>query len=421
MSTLGIVVLIVVIAWALVGLLQPGPKYHLAQAPDGAVDSPEFARQLEAMTDTKLQRCTSLEVLANGENFYQAELEAIRQAQRNIHLEAYIFHRGEVAKRFLDALSERARAGIEVRVVIDALGSFRIPKSYFKPLTEAGGRVAWYHPFRWDTWTRVNNRTHREMLIVDGKIGFIGGAGIDDQWLLPRHNKPRWRDTVCRVCGEAVSGLQSVFLENWLNSSGEILAGEQYFPAPPPDGKALALVVDSSPSLGGSTRAHVLFQALLGSARKSVCINSPYFLPDTSLRQEMVRAIEERGVQIKIITPGRRSDHGMTRKSGSALYGDLLRAGAEIYEYQPTMIHAKIMVVDELWSVVGSTNFDNRSFGINDEVNLAARGLELATRLTRDFENDLQQSRRITYEEWNRRPIWERTLDSVGWFFQRQQ
>jgi cardiolipin synthase len=135
----------------------------------------------------------------------------------------------------------------------------------------------------------------------------------------------------------------------------------------------------------------------------------------------MVRAIEERGLQIKIITPGRRSDHGMTRKSGSALYGDLLRAGAEIYEYQPTMIHAKIMVVDELWSVVGSTNFDNRSFGINDEVNLAARGLELATRLTRDFENDLQQSRRITYEEWNRRPIWERTLDSVGWFFQRQQ
>lgn len=421
MSTLGIVVLIVIIALALIVLLQPGPKYHLAQAPDGSVDSPEFARQLEAMTDTKLQRATAIKVFANGENFYEAELEAIRNARRNISLEAYIFHRGEVAKRFLDALSERARAGVEVRMVIDALGSFRITNGFFKPLLEAGGRVAWYHPFRWNTWTRVNNRTHREMLIVDGEIGFIGGAGIDDQWLLPRHKQPRWRDTVCCVHGEAVSGLQSVFLENWLNSSGEILAGAQYFPAPPPDGTAQALVVDSSPSLGGSTRAHVLFQTLLGSAKKSVYVNSPYFLPDTSLRQEMIRAIQERGVQIKIITPGRRSDHGMTRNSGRALYGDLLRGGAEMYEYQPTMIHAKIMVVDELWSVVGSTNFDNRSFGINDEVNLAARSLELATRLIQDFENDLQQSQRISYDEWKRRPIWERALDTIGWFFQRQQ
>ena len=421
MSTLGIVVLLVVIAFGLVVLLQPGPKYHMAQAPDGSVDSQEFARQLEAMTDTKLQLATAIDVFTNGENFYEAELTAIRNARRNISLEAYIFHRGEVAKRFLDALSERARAGVEVRVVIDWLGSFRITKHYFKPLTDDGGRVAWYHPLRWDTWPRVNNRTHREMLIVDGEIGFIGGAGIDDQWLLARHKQPRWRDSVCRVHGEAVSGLQSVFLENWLNSSGEILAGAQYFPAPPPDGNAQALVVDSSPSLGGSTRAHVLFQALLGSSNKSIYINSPYFLPDTSLRQEMVRAIQERGVQIKIITPGRRSDHGMTRNSGRALYGDLLRAGAEIYEYQPAMIHAKIMIVDELWSVVGSTNFDNRSFGINDEVNLAARSLELATRLIQDFENDLQQSRRITYDEWKLRPIWERVLDTVGWFFQRQQ
>jgi cardiolipin synthase A/B len=421
MSTLGVVVLIVAIAWALIVLLQPGPKYRLAQAPDGPVDSAEFARQLDAMTDTKLQRAAAIDVLANGENFYEAELAAIRNAKRNINLEAYIFHRGEVAKRFLDALTERAGAGVEVRVVIDGMGSLRTTKNYFKPLIEAGGHVEWYHPLRWNNWTRVNNRTHREMLIVDGEMGFIGGAGIDDQWLFPRKKEPRWRDTVCRVCGEAVLGLQSVFLENWLNSSGEILAGSQYFPAPTPDGNARALVIDSSPSLGGSTRAHVLFQALLGSARKSIYVTSPYFLPDTSLRQEMIRAIKDRGVKIKIITPGRRSDHAMTRNSGRGLYGDLLQAGAEIYEYTPTMIHAKVMVVDELWSVVGSTNFDNRSFGINDEVNLAARSPELAARLIQDFENDLQQSRRITYEEWKRRPIWERTFETVGWFFQRQQ
>ncbi|MBV9073484.1 MAG: cardiolipin synthase B, partial [Acidobacteria bacterium] len=292
---------------------------------------------------------------------------------------------------------------------------------FFQPLTEMGGRVAWYHRLHWDNWTRFNNRTHREMLIVDGEIGFIGGAGIHDQWLLPRGSKPRWRDTVCQVRGEAVEGLQSVFLENWLNSSGEILAGSQYFPSPLPEGDAQALVIDSSPSLGGSTRAHVLFQALIGSARKSIHITSPYFLPDTSLRQEMIRAITERDVAIRIITPGRRSDHAMTRNSGRGLYGDLLHAGAEIYEYQPTMIHAKIMVVDELWSVVGSTNFDNRSFGINDEVNLAARSLELAGSLIQDFQEDLQQCRRITYDEWKRRPIWERSFETAGWFFQRQQ
>lgn len=421
MSTLGIVVLVVAIAWALIVLLQPAPKYHLAQTPDGSVTSDEFARQLEAITDTKLQRAGPIDVLANGENFYEAELEAIRHAKSNINLEAYIFHHGTIAKRFIDALTERARAGVEVRVVVDALGSFRTSKRFFKPLIDAGGRMEWYHALRWNNWTRVNNRTHREMLIVDGNLGFIGGAGIDDQWLIAKHKQPRWRDTVCRVRGEAVEGLQSVFLENWLNSSGEILAGMQYFPVPPNEGTGEALVIDSSPSFGGSTRAHVLFQALIRSAKQSIYITTPYFLPDGSIREEMLRAIKDRHVQIKIITPGRKSDHAMTRNSSRALYGDLLQAGAEIHEYNPTMIHAKIMIVDGQWSVVGSTNFDNRSFGINDEVNLAARDTHLAARLTEDFQNDLAQSRRVTYADWKRRPVWERVFETLGWFFQRQQ
>jgi cardiolipin synthase len=281
--------------------------------------------------------------------------------------------------------------------------------------------MEWYHPLRWNNWTRVNNRTHREMLIVDGEAGFIGGAGIDDQWLFPQEKLPPWRDTVCRVRGEAVEGLQSVFLENWLNSSGEILAGAEYFPVPPQSGNARALVIDSTPSFGGSTRAHILYQALIRSAKKSIYITTPYFLPDTSIREEMLRAITDRKVDIKIIAPGRKSDHAMTRNSSRALYGDLLQAGANIFEYTPTMIHAKIMIVDGLWAVVGSTNFDNRSFGINDEVNLAARDPGLAARLTSDFENDLTQSRRVTYADWKRRPVWERVFESVGWFFQRQQ
>src|SRR5438270_13067296 len=222
MSTLGIVVLVVAIAWALIVLLQPGPKYHLAQTPDGSVSSDEFARQLEAITDTKLQRAGPIEVLANGENFYEAELEAIRHAKSNINLEAYIFHRGTIAKRFIDALAERARAGVEVRVVVDALGSFSTPKRYFKPLIDAGGRMEWYHALRWNNWTRVNNRTHREMLIIDGNLGISGGAGIDDQWMFLTHKQPRWRDSVCRVAGEAVAGLQSVFMVHWLKSSADM-------------------------------------------------------------------------------------------------------------------------------------------------------------------------------------------------------
>jgi cardiolipin synthase len=259
------------------------------------------------------------------------------------------------------------------------------------------------------------------MLIVDGEIGFIGGAGINDQWLISKKNHPRWRDTMCRVRGEAVLGLQSVFLENWLNSSGEILSGSQFFPVPTPDADAIALVIDSTPSFGGSTRSRVLFQALLGSAKKSIFITTPYFLPDKSVRDEMVRAIQERGVKIKILTPGRKSDHAMTRNSSRAMYGDLLRAGAEMYEYRPTMIHAKIMIVDGEWSVVGSTNMDNRSFGLNDEVNLAARSPGLAERLTQDLERDLTQSDRVTYEEWKHRPLFERIFEKIGWFFQRQQ
>jgi len=420
-NTLAVIVTLVGIAWLLIVLLQPAPKYHLAQTPDGSVDSPDFVRQLEAMTDTKLQSAGPIDVLTNGENFYEAELEAIRNAKSNINLEAYIFHRGDVAKRFLNALAERARAGVEVRVVVDALGSFSTSKHYFRPLLEAGGHMEWYHALRWNNWTRVNNRTHRELLIVDGSTGFIGGAGIRDQWLHAKGNQPRWRDTVCRVRGEAVAGLQSVFLENWLNSSGEILAGSKYFPPLPQHGNLQAFVIDSSPSFGGSTRAHVLYQALLRTATKSIYITTPYFLPDRSIRDEMVRAVKERHVQLKIITPGVKSDHAMTRTSSRALYGDLLKAGAEIYEYTPTMIHAKILLVDGLWSVVGSTNFDNRSLGINDEVNLAARSSELAARLTQDFQNDLAQSRQVTYQEWQTRPVWERAFETAGWFLQRQQ
>ena len=402
-------------------LFQPALKYKIAAPPDGSLTSPEFLRMLEALADAKINYRTSIDVLNNGENYYKAELEAIRSARRNINLEAYIFQRGKLTRELVDALTERARAGVRVNLLLDAVGSFLTPKNYFKQLQQAGGHVEWYHPLRWYTWPRYNNRTHRELIIIDGEIAFVGGAGFADHWLYGKGKAKRWRDVMFRVQGEAVSSLQSTFAENWLEGSGEIIAGTEYFPFATHAGPAAAMVVNSEPSLGGSTRARILFQTLIASAKQSIHVTTPYFLPDKSIRDEMVKAIKERGVEIRILCPGKHSDHYLTRRSSRRLYGDLLAAGAKIYEYKPSMLHAKVLAVDGTWSVIGSTNLDNRSFGLNDEVNVAIMNNDLAKRLEQDFENDLAESEQITYERWKKRSIIERTAEILGWLIERQQ
>jgi cardiolipin synthase len=402
-------------------LFEPGLRYKIRTTPPVPLDSEDFQRILGAVADAEVRSNNRIEVLTNGEAFYEAELDAIRRASHSVNIEAYIFQKGEIAHRFVEALTERAQAGVQVNIVLDAIGSFATWNSYFKELRDAGGQVAWYHPIRWDTLPRINNRTHRELIIIDGKVGFVGGAGIADHWYKSKRKHPRWRDTMFFVEGEEVTSLQATFAENWLEASGELLIDKGYFPLCKADSETVAMVVNSSPSVGGSTRARMLFQALLASACKSILITTPYFLPDKSARDEMVRAIKERGVEVKIVTPGKHSDHLLTRTSSRRLYGDLLRAGAQIYEYEPTMIHAKVMIIDEMWSVVGSTNFDNRSFGLNDEINLAAFDDKLAGRLYEDFARDMASSRRITYEEWKRRSVFERAHEWLGWVLERQQ
>jgi cardiolipin synthase A/B len=402
-------------------LFEPGLDYKINTPPPEPLESEEFLSILEAITDAKAQPRSSVEVLTDGEVYYEAELEAIRAATHSINLEAYIFQKGEVARRFVDALTERARASVEVRVVLDTIGSFATWNSYFEELRAAGGRVHWYHPLRWDTLSRVNNRTHREIIVVDGRVGFLGGSGFADHWLMGDERNPPWRDTMFRIEGNAVASLQGAFVENWLEASGEILTGKEFFPFCECESRTMALVVDSSPSMGRSTRARILYQTLLASSHKTILITTPYFLPDRSARHEMVRAIRERNVEVKIIVPGSHSDHLLTRRSSRRLFGDLLRAGAQIYEYEPAMIHTKTMVIDGVWSVVGSTNFDNRSFGLNDEVNLAAKDSKLAARLTEDFTRDLAESHIVSYEEWQRRSIFERMYEWVGWVLERQQ
>ncbi len=254
----------------------------------------------------------------------------------------------------------------------------------------------WYHPLRWDTWQFANNRTHRKLLVIDGHIAFVGGAGIGDEWMwaTPK-NGPRWRDTVFSIEGEAAPGVISVFSENWLESSGEILSSSQQFEFHSAPGGTPTLVVSSTPA-GGGTTARILFQALIKSAKKSITVTTPYFLPDHSARRALIEASRDERVRVRILAAGPHIDHPMIRRVSRHNSRHLLRAGAEIFEYLPAMIHAKTMIIDDAWCVFGSTNFDHRSFALNDEINVATLDRELAATLQQDFEEDLRQSRKLT-------------------------
>lgn len=417
----GAIGLAFLLAVLLASILAPMQRYKIVSGNDlSANDSPDFLNLLEALSDAKVNGTGTFEVLTNGPAFYSAILQTMREAQHSINVEAYIFQKSEIGRLYLEAMTERARAGVHVNVVLDAFGSAGATRSFFAPLLQAGGKVAWYNRLTWYRLSKIDNRTHRELVVIDGKIGFIGGAGVADQWSEGVKGKPRWRDTMVRVEGEAVPNLQATFAENWLAACGELLVGQTYFPELTCPHQTAALVVNSTPTNGGSTRARVLFQLLLASARHSISITTPYFLPDKGLTEELCRAVKK-GVKVRILVPGRKSDHLLTRSTSRGGYGPLLKAGAEVYEYQPTMIHAKVLCVDGLWAVVGSTNFDNRSFGLNDEVNLAVRDTVFASRLESDTEQDLRDARRISLQEWEHRPVTERAPELLGWIFERQQ
>ena len=423
-DTIGILCFLIVCFLGLLILFEPGLSYRIKPR-FISIESAEFLRLLGALCDAQVRTLDSVEVLHNGDQFYKAELEAIARASQSIHLEAFIFKPGRIGHEFVQAMTERARQGVRVKLVVDFIGSLTTPDSFFQPLRDAGGFVEWYQPLRLTTFKRWNNRTHRKLIVIDGQLAFAGGADIGDNWLYTLGRKPPWRDTVFCFQGDLVSGLQSTFAENWLESSGNILADGDYFPLTRreggmPEKNISGFVVNSTPSAARGTRAHILYQTLLAYAAQSIHITTPYFVPDRSTLAEIVKASAERRVKVVVLTPGKHANHLVTRVSSRRRYGELLKAGAEIWEYQPSMIHAKTMVIDGLWSIVGSTNFDNRSFGLNDEVNVAVRDPHMAERLEEDFQRDLQQSKRITYEDWAKRPLREKVLEPLFCLFDRQ-
>jgi cardiolipin synthase len=421
---------ILFVAWfVLVAFFTPRIDYRISAPP--RLDSDEFLHVLQATCQAAIVPGNRIEVLTNGARFYPAILDAIRAAQMSINLEAYIFEPGEIAERVIDALVQRARAGVEVRVVLDSIGSSRMGGARVRRLRAAGSRVYFYQSPSLYRLHRLNNRTHRELLIVDGAVAFTGGAGIADRWAIPSRRAPSWRDTMARLEGPIVTALQGVFAENWLECSGEILVGPRHWPqlhaaAQGPCGprgrdadSTEAMLVKSSPS-DRATASRVVFQMLIEGATRDIAISTPYFLPDRSLRQALVRAAQ-RGVRVRVLVPGRLVDQRMVRLASRRLYPELLDAGIRLFEYRPAMLHAKTLVVDRTWAVVGSTNIDNRSFEHNDEINVAFRDRKIATRLLQDFKADLALSDEITPREWNARPVVEKLVEPMCWILERQQ
>ncbi len=403
--------------FVLVVLFTPALNYHVRKRLP--VDAADFLHVLQAICEAAVQEGNRVRIFTNGDQFYPAMLDAIRQAERSVNLECYMFKSGRVADQFVAALTERARSGVTVTIVVDAIGSASLSGADRTKLTDAGCRFERYQPLTWYRLARLNNRTHREILVVDGRVAFIGGAGIADQWHSAYADGPGWRDTMARIEGPAVADIQGVFAENWLECCGEILVSDEYFPDLRPVGRMTSLVVRSSPS-DRATTSRVLFQMLIEGAQREIRISTPYFLPDRTLREALVNAAR-RGVRLTVIVPGPLTDQRWVRIASRRNYGELLEAGIRIFEYQPAMTHVKSLLIDGSWSVLGTTNVDNRSFEHNDEINVAMLEEDIVTRLGEDFQRDLETSKEITFEEWRARPWWETLMRPVVWILERQQ
>jgi cardiolipin synthase len=406
------------IAWLiLVMLFAPHIPYHIEADLDATGD--HFVEVIESTCLTQLHPGNQVDVFTDGACFYPAMLEAIRSARETVTMECYIFKKGEIGQRFIDALAERGRAGVRVTMVMDAIGSFGAYRASKKPLAEAGCRVKAYQRLRWYRLARLNNRTHRELLVVDGRIAFVGGAGVADWWAGPYRGKPMWRDMMVRIEGPVVSNIQGIAAENWVECCGEILTGPETYKPRTRVGSVGAFAIKSSPA-DRATSSRVLFQTMVEGSNHRARIATPYFLPDKAFRQALIRTAR-RGVDFSVIVPGQHTDQRWVRLASRRMYGKLLEAGIRIFEYEKGMTHLKLLVVDDLWSIVGTTNFDNRSFEHNDEVNVGIRDRGIAQRLLADYDRDIAESREITLEEWRRRPLWEKLIGAVAWILERQQ
>lgn len=374
-----------------------------------SVRDPQFRRSMEAMLGPALVGGNRTTTLLNGDQIFPAMLEGIRNAKHSVHFETYIFWKGKAGDQFAQALAERARAGVKVRVILDWQGARKIGREEDRAMKDAGVDIVRYHPLGWYDPRRVNNRTHRKLLVIDGKTGFIGGVGVADVWLGNADSTEHWRDTHYRVEGPVVAQLQASFMDNWMKTRGEVLHGDEVLPRLTSAGGETAQAFRSSPGLGQPVM-RAMYLLSLAAASRSIVIESPYFVPDDLFARELIAA-RQRGVRVQILVPGQNIDAKVTRRASRSHWGKLLEAGVEFYEYQPTMIHCKLLIIDGLWTSVGSSNLDNRSLRLNDEANLNVLDAGFAARQRAVFEADKARAKRVSLEEWKHRSLYEKVTN----------
>ncbi len=369
----------------------------------------QFVRVMGSLMGPAILEGNKVTPLQNGREIFPSMLEAIRSAQHTITFETYIYWSGAIGKEFARALTERSRAGVKVHLLLDWLGSRDLDDESIEQMTEAGISIEKFHPLRWYNLARLNNRTHRKILVVDGCIGFTGGVGIADVWKGNAEDPEHWRDSHYRVEGPIVAQLQAAFLDNWHTNSQEVLHSEKYFPLLQPMGECRGQVFRSSPEEGsGSVR--LMYMLSIAAATRNLRIAIAYFVPDR-LAIALLAEASHRGVRVQIIVPGHHIDTAIVRRASRSKWKKLLKAGVEIYEYQPTMYHCKYMIVDDIWVSVGSTNFDDRSFRLNREANLNVYDAPFAATQIATFEEDLLKSRQVTLSQWSKRPWNERIME----------
>jgi cardiolipin synthase A/B len=371
-------------------------------APDVHVGDPAFVREVEAQTMSGLVEGNRAEVLLNGDQIFPAMLAAIRAAKSTITFANYVYEDGDVARDVALALAERCRAGVGVNVLLDAVGSSHMSRQHKELLRRAGCHLAFYHALSPFAIKRFNHRNHRRLLVVDGRVGFTGGTGVGAKWTGDGREPGHWRQTDVRLEGPIVRFLQAAFAENWRDATGLLLAGDAYFPPPEPRGKLVVQSVKSSPA-SGAAEAYLLFLLAIDGARSSIRLTNPYFVPDERMAEALVRAAR-RGVEVSVITAGKAGStlDRLVRTASQAHFGRQLQAGVKIYEYEPALLHAKTMVVDDQWVTIGSANLDNRSFALNNELNVAFYDRGLARRLNEVFQQDLKFTRPVSYDDWQR-------------------
>jgi cardiolipin synthase len=405
-------VLVLVVMTTLLWSIWREPKTHLSVKNPGDLNA--LLPSIVGLTQASLDGGNRAVVLENGDGFFPPLIADIDRARESVHLESYIWWKGDVCDQLARALANAARRGVEVRVLVDASGGHKMTKENQQLMGRAGVKLASFHPFEVSNLGRLNNRDHRKVTIIDGRIAYIGGYGIAEEWSGHAQDKNHWRDTGLRVEGPIVNRMQGAFSENWIEQTGEIIAGEKYFPHTAPVGTTQAHLAYTSPT-GSISSVQVLYYLGIEAARHEIIIQNPYLLPDEN-SIAAIRDAVRRGVVVRIMVPATSTtDSPVVQHASHHQFGTLLKAGAHVYEYDKTLLHQKVMIVDGVWSCLGSTNFDSRSFNLNDEISIATLDPQIAAQLRAAFDDDLRHAHERHLDEWSHRPFWHKAMDGLAY------